>query len=110
LKALDKPPFLWNIFPFHPYVQGDPDSNRCHGKEERRKCAHLLESLLEWAGSCQLVAIGNDAASGLSEFGLQHLLVRHPSYGGVADFLSGMGGIYGVNLANDRHQPSLFDC
>lgn len=99
LRKLDRPPFLWNIFPFHPYAGADHQTNRCHTRKERLACVHLLDLLMEWAPSSRLIAIGNDAARGLEEAGLECFLVRHPSYGGTADFLSGMSKIYGVELA-----------
>ncbi|MEY8789852.1 uracil-DNA glycosylase [Klebsiella quasipneumoniae] len=34
INLLDKPPFLWNIFPFHPHEKNDSMSNRCHTKKE----------------------------------------------------------------------------
>jgi hypothetical protein len=94
LRQLERPPFLWNIFPFHPYVREEQQTNRCHTREERRSCVMLLDMLLEWAPTARLVAIGNDAARGLNEAGLQHMWVRHPSYGGKADFVAGMGDFY----------------
>lgn len=99
LHELDRPPFLWNIFPFHPYAGNNHQSNRCHTKKERLACAHVLNLLMEWAPSSRLIAIGNDAAHGLEEAGLKYFLVRHPSYGGTAGFLSGMREIYGVKLS-----------
>lgn len=99
LCQLARPPFLWNIFPFHPYAGDDHQTNRCHTRKERLACAHVLNILMEWAPSSRLIAIGNDAARGLEEAGLQCFLVRHPSYGGTADFLSGMRKIYGVKLS-----------
>lgn len=110
LYKLQRPPFLWNIFPFHPYFGDNHKTNRCHTKKERLACAHVLNLLLEWAPSSRLVAIGNDAARGLKEAGLQCFLVRHPSYGGTSDFLSGMSKIYGVDLSDAQtiKQADLF--
>lgn len=107
LNAVNSMPFLWNIFPFHPYMEGNQSSNRSHRRHERRDCTAILEAILEWAGDCQLVAIGNDAALGLSEAGLRCITVRHPSYGGTADFLAGMGEIYRMNFT-ETQQCSLF--
>jgi len=110
LHQLARPPFLWNIFPFHPYAGGDHQTNRCHTRKERLACTHLLNMLMEWAPSSRLIAIGNDAALGLREAGLKCTLVRHPSYGGTAEFLSGMREIYGAELSGtfSSRQPKLF--
>jgi hypothetical protein len=99
LHQLDRPPFLWNIFPFHPYAGDNHQTNRCHTRKERLACVHVLNLLMEWAPSSRLIAIGNDAARGLEDAGLQCFLVRHPSYGGTAHFLSGMSKVYGVKLS-----------
>lgn len=107
LEQLEDMPFLWNIFPFHPYSEGNQSSNRSHRKQERRDCTNLLESILEWAGDCELIAIGNDAAAGLNEVGLRCITVRHPSYGGTADFISGMEKIYKKDFSESA-QHALF--
>ena len=110
LHQLARPPFLWNIFPFHPYVGENHQTNRCHTRKERLACAQVLNLLMEWAPSARLIAIGNDAAHGLEEVGLECVRVRHPSYGGTADFLSGMNKIYGRKLsgAAPLKQADLF--
>jgi len=110
LRQLPRPPFLWNIFPFHPHAFDEQQTNRCHTRKERRACSELLNLLLEWAPTSKLVAIGNDSARGLSEAGLDHVLIRHPSYGGTADFIAGMSKFYGVMLStpSSSSQPTLF--
>src|SRR5262249_2967803 len=42
LETIGRPVFLWNVFPLHPYEQGDPLSNRCHTRAERQACRNLL--------------------------------------------------------------------
>jgi hypothetical protein len=48
----------------------------------------------------RLVAIGRDAGMALTNLDISLEVVRHPSYGGQAAFISGVGKIYG--LADDR--------
>lgn len=110
LRQLPNPPFLWNIFPFHPHAIDVQQMNRCHTRKERRACSDVLNLLLEWAPNAKLVAIGNDAALGLREAGLEHVLIRHPSYGGTADFIAGMSDFYGAPLSppSSVSQPALF--
>ena len=38
LSDLQRPVFLWNVFPLHPFECGDPMSNRCHTRTERQAC------------------------------------------------------------------------
>src|SRR5262249_3041730 len=34
ISGMPEPPFLWNVFPFHPHEPGDAMSNRCHTSGE----------------------------------------------------------------------------
>lgn len=97
INRLPAPPFLWNVFPFHPHERHDPMSNRCHTAAERRLCLPLIEEFLDWLRPTTIVAIGNDARKTLSELGYGCRYVRHPSYGGQADFLRGIEEIYGLS-------------
>jgi hypothetical protein len=42
LMCISVPVFLWNVFPFHPYLPGEPLSNRCHSARERRASESFL--------------------------------------------------------------------
>jgi hypothetical protein len=102
IKKLQRPIFLWNVFPLHPHAPDDPMSNRCHTREEREACKPLLTWLLEALRPKSVVAIGRDAHVALSGLGIAASPVRHPSYGGQAEFLSGIHRIYGLpNAAKD---------
>ncbi|KAA0592081.1 uracil-DNA glycosylase [Azospirillum lipoferum] len=109
IRQMPTPPFLWNVFPFHPHTPGDPMSNRCHTPSERRSCATLLSSLIDWLQPERIVAIGNDAYKGLTDMGYSATCVRHPSYGGQTDFIRGIREIYGLSSTDSLpHQQSLF--
>jgi hypothetical protein len=97
LEELPNPPFLWNIFPFHPYLNDDPFSNRCHTTAERKACTSIIEELINWLEPKQIIAIGNDAHKGLTSLGIACEYVRHPSYGGQTDFENGISKIYGLS-------------
>jgi uracil-DNA glycosylase len=96
LTRIGEPVILWNVFPFHPHADGDPMSNRCHTRRERADTWPLLEALVEMVQPSRIIAIGRDASVALSELGLETSAVRHPSYGGQAEFISGMYELYGV--------------
>jgi hypothetical protein len=98
LRGLDRPVFLWNVFPFHPHEPGDPMSNRCHTRAERQSCKPLLTWLLEALRPRSVVAIGRDAQMALEDLDVSAEKVRHPSYGGQAEFISGMNAHYGVRI------------
>lgn len=95
LTQIDRPVFLWNIFPLHPYEPGDPLSNRCHTRTERDVFRDFLFALLQMLRPRRLVAIGRDAQLALADLGLDSVPVRHPSYGGQSDFVRGMNEAYG---------------
>ena len=97
LVWIDKPIFLWNIFPLHPFELGKPLSNRRHTHTERQVCQGLFFALLDAIQPQRLVAIGKDAQAALEEFDLSHHPVRHPSYGGQAMFAEGIAKLYGTS-------------
>ena len=98
IRAIGRPVFLWNVFPFHPHSPGEPMSNRRHTRSERTACEPLLIWLLETLSPTRIVAVGRDAHAALTDMGIPALYVRHPSYGGHADFISGMAVHYDVSL------------
>lgn len=110
LKMIEKPPLLWNVFPFHPHETGNPLTNRRFKAKELALVNELNNALIKWLKVRRIVAIGQDAASYATAFGVEVLTVRHPSYGGVKDFRNGMRQIYSISedLSGARSlQPSL---
>ena len=91
--------FLWNVFPFHPHEPGKPFSNRSHNSRERRTGEEFLNQLLLLLKPRRLVAIGNDAARTAHRLSKRDkvIQVRHPSYGGQAQFFEQMNELYDLN-------------
>ena len=96
LAELKRPIFLWNVFPLHPHKQDDPMSNRCHNRAERHACRPMLMWLLETLKPKTVIAIGRDAQLALADLEVPAEKVRHPSYGGQADFIEGVCAHYGL--------------
>lgn len=96
LRAIGRPVMLWNVFPFHPHAPLDPMTNRCHKKSEREATWPFMLALLEMLKPTQLVAIGRDAGLALTSIDVEVSTVRHPSYGGQAEFVAGVQDIYGI--------------
>lgn len=90
--------FLWNVFPFHPHQPDHPFSNRLHVAVERRSGQHLLEQLVRLLEPAAIIAIGNDAEKAARRLAgpAEVVKVRHPSYGGQTEFLTGMEAYYGL--------------
>jgi hypothetical protein len=104
LARVDRPVLLWNVFPFHPHEPDDPLSNRCHTATEREQTLPLLQTLIDMVQPERLVAIGRDAQLALKDIGIPVSTVRHPSYGGQTDFISGLYSLYGITA---DAQPQL---
>lgn len=104
LSAIGRPVMLWNVFPLHPHAPDDPMSNRCHRKSERLATWPFLLALLEMLKPKQIVAIGRDAGVALEALDTPVATVRHPSYGGQADFIAGIETIYNLPPAVERHR------
>lgn len=99
LRRVQRPIVLWNVFPFHPHFAEDPMSNRPHTRAERNATWPLLEALINMAQPARIVAIGRDASQALADLGVASDAVRHPSYGGQAEFVAGMHALYDVGDA-----------
>lgn len=98
LDQIAEPVFLWNVFPLHPHKPTDPFTNRAHNARERRAGTAILAQLVRLLRPRRLIAVGNDAERALHQVSLELpvLKVRHPSYGGQADFARQIGELYGI--------------
>lgn len=111
LVRVPVPIFLWNVFPLHPHEPADPFSNRSHSAAERRAGEDLLAALVELLCPRRLVAIGNDAAAAAHRIAgrIEVAQVRHPSYGGQADFLRQSGELYDLQEERGHITLPLFE-
>lgn len=108
LLQVSAPVFLWNVFPLHPFEEGDPFSNRAHNARERKAGADILVKIVEYIKPRRIIAIGNDAFNVLSSAftEVDVCKVRHPSYGGQSEFLASMRQLYDGCLM--ERAPDLF--
>lgn len=98
LGKIQRPIFLWNVFPLHPHEPQDVFSNRSHNAQERKAGEEILFSLIDLLKPQRIVAIGNDAGKSAQKlFGERVDKVRHPSYGGQTIFQNQISEIYGLN-------------
>lgn len=107
LSRICQPAFLWNVFPLHPHDPGNPLSNRCHTRVERSTTWPLLLALIDMMRPTRIVAIGRDAGLALASLDLPVHVVRHPSYGGQAEFIAGVCALYGVDATPLPSQQGL---
>lgn len=111
LRVLQTVPLLWNVFPLHPHEPENSLSNRRFKAGELALVENLNAALIAWLRIRRIVCIGQDAAHYAGRFCDHVTVVRHPSYGGVADFRRGIAEAYGLqrlsSAAPDKQQ-SLF--
>ena len=94
LSRIREPVLLWNAFPFHPFDENKPLSNRRHTAQEFAECRHLLRNLFGWLNPTTVVALGADAEAAVLSIGHTCNRVRHPSYGGQTDFAREIFKVY----------------
>lgn len=75
---------LWNIFPFHPFKQNQPLSNRTPTLDELKIGWTFAEELIKLNGECEILAVGQKASQILTSFGCQVETLRHPANGGAS--------------------------
>lgn len=81
---------LWNIFPFHPYREGNFLSNRTPTEVELRAGADYLRRLLAIYPVEKIFAVGRKSAVTMQEMGMEAIALRHPANGGVGEFRRGL--------------------
>ena len=85
---------LWNIFPFHPYKEGNLLSNRTPTNAELDEGIEYAKMLMELVPNMEVVAIGQKAANTLKNFGVDCKPVPHPSMGGANRFKAAVAEIF----------------
>lgn len=95
IATLPHTPVLWNIVPFHPHHPDKPLSNRTPTRAEREHGKQFLLELLEIFGHPPIAAAGRLSSETLDSLGIKHTAVRHPAYGGKAEFQAGIAKIRG---------------
>ncbi len=94
-------PLAWNAFPFHPHLEGKPESNRTPIKGELRIGERPLLQMIEMFNIKRVVAVGNKAEETLTRLGMSCHKVRHPAQGGKNEFVEGIRKIVEAGQ-NDR--------
>lgn len=83
-------------------------SNRCHTRSERLACRHVMVGLIHLLSPQRVLAIGRDAQLALEDLGVAAEKVRHPSYGGQAEFIEGVSTRYGLGVMDKQETIPLF--
>ena len=87
---------LWNAFPWHPFTEGEPLSNR-PPRRDLSDAFDVLACFLDLFPSCQAYAVGRVAERALAAIGIEAPYIRHPSRGGKSRFVAGVAAIAGAS-------------
>ena len=90
IRSQPQIPLLWNAFPFHPFREGNRDSNRPPTARELEIGGEILDRLLRLFRIERVIAVGNKAAVCLGDLGVAHTKIRHPARGGQRLFVEGV--------------------
>lgn len=83
-------PLIWNAFPFHPHLPGQPLTNRTPTVKELETGLPFLEELIALFHIEEVVAIGNKAFDSLTRLGFSCEKIRHPAQSGKNQFVEGI--------------------
>ncbi|GAA5315924.1 MAG: uracil-DNA glycosylase [Candidatus Pelagadaptatus aseana] len=92
-------PLFWNAYPFHPHPKGQPNKNRAPTAKEVQQGNRYLRLLAELYRPEVIAGVGGKGQlCARRAFPNQQVhAIRHPSYGGKADFIRGMESLYSAN-------------
>lgn len=90
LADLKTTALVWNAFPFHPHLPGNPLSNRTPRVSEILIGQPFVRALLQIFHCAQVIAVGNIADRSLTLMNIPHVKIRHPAQGGKTRFVDGL--------------------
>lgn len=95
LAAKKDIPLFWNSFPFHPHPKGQEDKNRAPNSKEVAQGMGYLQQIYRIFQPEIVAGVGTKgvecARKAYPELSIKY--IRHPSYGGKAEFIEGMDSI-----------------
>lgn len=79
-------PVSWPVFPHHPFIAGNPQSNRTPRPAEVRAGVPAVRALAQALNVRRFIAVGRKAQGALADAGIDAIAVRHPAQGGARQF------------------------
>ena len=97
LKQRRRIPLFWNALPLHPRVAGDPLSNRAPNAAELQAGLSFLQALGDAYQPDLIAGVGGKGTMAAEKAFPRRRVhaLRHPSYGGKAQFCQGMDRLLG---------------
>ncbi len=88
-------PLFWNSFPFHPYKKYKKLTNRKPIKSEIEEGIEYINDLIDIFNPKTIASLGRYGQISLQKIYPNKSIkyIRHPSYGGKADFIKGMNSL-----------------
>lgn len=88
-------PLFWNSFPFHPHLDGNENANRAPTANEIDIGVGFLNKLVSIYQPEVIAGIGHNGVNSVKKAFPERevVYIRHPSFGGKADFIKGMDEI-----------------
>lgn len=83
---------LWNAFPWHPFGESGPLSNRAPGRD-LPDGLDVLRCFLSLFPAARPYAVGRVAQRALKAIGVPAPYIRHPSHGGKRKFAAGVAAL-----------------
>jgi len=99
LTLIGQPILLWNVFRSFPLTKMIHAQTAGTRLRNSIRCREILITVLEWLKPTTIVALGADAEAAVTSIGHECHRVRHPSYGGQAEFARNIADIYGPRAA-----------
>lgn len=89
-------PLFWNAFPFHPHPSRLQRKNRVPNAKEMEEGSIYLKMLVEFYQPDLIAGLGRKGADSVQRVlpDEQVIYIRHPSYGGKSDFITGIDQLY----------------
>lgn len=96
LTEKQQTPLFWNAFPFHPYQVRRPKTNRAPTAKEIQQGSRYLQQLTDIFQPITIAGIGRKGQLAAQKAFPNHAIqrIRHPSFGGKREFISGMNDLF----------------
>jgi len=85
-------PLFWNAFPYHPHPENELHKNRLPNQTELKQGSIYLQQIINLFKPEVIAGVGNKGYKAILQLRPDQQVnkIRHPSFGGKAEFINGM--------------------